>query len=267
MTGRLLYQLIIFVLLTVNCTAASGKSVLFTANNRNDIGSVTDTIIRHHEFKEPEVISLDRCPKPMVIKVPVAKGGTYTINYATGPVKIPLLPPAQTLLPVSKEVSTGGTISNPEAQGIGFFTTFTTDQGLALDGLTDCLCDKEGYLWFCTAGGGVSRYDGKAFVNFTPSQGLANNSVWCVTQDRDGNVWFGTNSGGVSRYDGKTFTTYSNEQGLAYNYIYDITEDRSGNMWFSTVGGGVSRFDGKTFKTFSSAIRPSMDSPAILYGR
>ena len=251
MAGWLLYQLIVFVFLTLNCGVISGRNVCIADNNQKDTGLVTDTINRNHEFKAPMVTSLDRCPKPMVINVPVVKGGTYTIDYATGLVKIPLLPPGQTLLPVSKEVSTGATISNPEAQGSGFFTTFTTDQGLALDGLTDCICDKAGYLWFCTAGGGVSRYDGKAFVNFTPSQGLANNSVWCVTQDLDGNLWFGT-QGGASRYDGKTFTNFTTAEGLANNIIRCIATDRSGNIWFGTNGGGVTRYDGKSFISYST---------------
>jgi len=198
----------------------------------------------------PRIKRLDRSPVPVSIKVPSGKGGSYIINYATGPVKVDLEPPGVTPLPVGRETGTGTAVANPEAQGVGFFTTFTTDNGLALDGVTDIMCDKRGFLWICTSGGGVSRYDGKSFVNYTTSQGLANNSVWCVSQDRQGNIWFGTQAG-ASKYDGRSFSTYTVKQGLANNIVRVVYTDRKGYIWFGTNGGGVSRYDGKSFTSFS----------------
>jgi ligand-binding sensor domain-containing protein/serine phosphatase RsbU (regulator of sigma subunit) len=247
---RILYIAVIITLLIVHCTGHSQKDIQSAEKKMNNSSPVMVSAVQTREFKAPVTTDPDTCPKPLIIRVPVVKGGSYIIRYATGPVTISLFPPEEKLLPVSREISTGAIIENPEAQGIGFFTTYTTDHGLALDGVTDGICDKSGYLWFCTAGGGVSRYDGKSFTNFTQSQGLANNSVWCVTQDKKGNLWFGT-QGGISRYDGRNFTSYNSGNGLANNIVRSAATDRSGNIWFGTNGGGVSLYDGKTFTNYS----------------
>ena len=74
-----------------------------------------------------------------------------------------------------------------EAGGISMMQNYTTDDGLALDAISfghkSAICDKKGNLWFGTAGGGVSRYDGKFFTNFTTSNGLANNIVYSITEE------------------------------------------------------------------------------------
>ncbi len=140
----------------------------------------------------------------------------------------------------------------PEVQGTAFFTTFNTDDGLALDAILCSIEDEKGNLWFGTAGGGVSRYDGKYFVNFTSAQGLAFNTVQCIAEDKSGNLWFGTGGGGVSKYDGKYFENYTTVQGLANNTINCISEDANGILWFATAGG-VSKYDGKTFTNYTTA--------------
>jgi ligand-binding sensor domain-containing protein/signal transduction histidine kinase len=139
----------------------------------------------------------------------------------------------------------------PEAQGMGFFTTFTSDQGLALDAISSGIMDRKGNLWFGTLGGGVSRYDGKSFTNYTKAHGLAYNSVNRIKEDKWGSLWFGT-SGGISRYDGKNFTNYTTAQGLAGDNVLDITEDKMGNLWLATAGG-VSSYDGKSFTSYTKA--------------
>ncbi|MEO8759374.1 MAG: two-component regulator propeller domain-containing protein [Bacteroidia bacterium] len=135
-------------------------------------------------------------------------------------------------------------IHNCFSQGSPHFTTYGTEQGLALSSVRCSFADKSGNLWFGTYGGGVSRYDGKSFSNFTIKDGLANNTVLSITEDKSGNLWFGTNGGGVSRYDGKSFSNFTIKDGLANNTVRSITEDKSGNLWFGTDGGGVSRYDG-----------------------
>jgi ligand-binding sensor domain-containing protein/class 3 adenylate cyclase len=136
--------------------------------------------------------------------------------------------------------------------GKSHFTNFTTDNGMALDGIYCSIMDKTGNLWFGTGGGGVSRYDGKSFTNFTTAQGLANNLVHCIIEDKNGNLWFGTQGGGVSCYDGRSFTNFTTDQGLVDNLIYGITEDKNGNLWFST-NKGLSRYDGHSFTNFTTA--------------
>jgi len=184
----------------------------------------------------PRVVSVDTCPKPRVIAVPVKDGGSYKLQTKNGVEAVRLLP--------------------PEPKPAGFFVpmqTYTTDNGLALDEIECATMDKMGNLWFGTGGGGASRYDGKSFITYTAAQGLGNNVVWSIIEDKTGNLWFGTNGGGVSRYDGKSFITYTTAQGLADNTVLSIKEDKMGNLWFGTEDGGVSRYNGKSFITYTKA--------------
>ena len=158
--------------------------------------------------------------------------------------KITLLPPIIKNLPEVSRYTDGSLSSDQSASGLGPFTTFDTDNGLALDALgygKSILCDSNGNLWFGTQGGGVSKYDGKSFTTFTTSQGLAANSVLSIAEDKNGNLWFGTEGGGVSKYDGKSFTTFTTDQGLASNIVRSIAEDKNGVMWFGTQKG-VSKY-------------------------
>ena len=41
------------------------------------------------------------------------------------------------------------------------FTNYTTAEGLANDNVYSIAADKDGYIWFGTGGGGVSRFDNK----------------------------------------------------------------------------------------------------------
>lgn len=138
------------------------------------------------------------------------------------------------------------------AEGRGFFTTYTTDNGLSLDQVYCSFRDKWGNLWFGTNGGGISKYDGKNFTTYTTAHGLANNVVWCITQDHQGNMWFGTDGSGASKYDGESFTNYTTEHGLADNVVFSITEDKNNTLWFGTLKAGVSKWDGKNFTSYST---------------
>ena len=51
------------------------------------------------------------------------------------------------------------------------FTTWTTDDGLVQNSITQLIEDREGNLWMGTFGG-VSRFDGQTFTNFTTADGL-----------------------------------------------------------------------------------------------
>ncbi|MBI2502556.1 MAG: hypothetical protein HYW07_04910 [Candidatus Latescibacteria bacterium] len=138
----------------------------------------------------------------------------------------------------------------------GEWQTFGLADGLLSLRMLSILQDREGNLWFGTADGGLSRYDGKGFTTFTTADGLADNNVTSGVEDRQGNLWFGTGSfstgGGAVRYDGVQFKTFTTQDGLAHNNVWSILEDQQGNLWFGTRGGGVSRYDGREFKNFTT---------------
>ena len=68
----------------------------------------------------------------------------------------------------------------------GTWKHYTYLDGLGNNHVRPIYQDRDGFLWFGTYNGGVSRYDGEEFVNFTTDDGLTANSVWSIFQDRDG---------------------------------------------------------------------------------
>ncbi|NKB65894.1 MAG: response regulator [Candidatus Latescibacteria bacterium] len=129
--------------------------------------------------------------------------------------------------------------------------SYDKEDGLAENIVWDLHEDRNGYLWFGTIGGGVSRFDGQNFVNLTTQQGLADDIVVEIFEDRDGYLWFGT-YGGVSRWDGEKLRNWTQADGLASNNVQGITQDRDGDLWFATRGAGISRFDGENFTTYTT---------------
>jgi ligand-binding sensor domain-containing protein len=109
--------------------------------------------------------------------------------------------------------------------------------------------DVEGYKWFGTNAGGVSRYKDGKWKTFFPMHGLADYWIYCFTNDKQGNLWIGTWAG-ANKYDPKTgkFTTYVKE--LVNEWVYGLDVDANGNVWFGTEGG-VSMFDGKRWKSWT----------------
>lgn len=130
------------------------------------------------------------------------------------------------------------------------FSSFGKLQGLKHGNINCMLQDKFGNLWLGTAGGGLSKYDGKSFTHFTENEGLSNNSVLAMLEDKNGNLWFATYGGGVSKYDGKYFTRFDEKNGLS-DIVASMIEDTSGNLWFGFNGGGMSKYDGKNFTIYT----------------
>ena len=133
----------------------------------------------------------------------------------------------------------------------GTWKNYTYLDGLGDNYIESIYQDREGFLWFGTSSGGVSRYDGEQFVNFTMDDGLASNSIRSIHEDKAGHLWFGTWEVGVSRYDGEKFTNFTTEEGLVSNFVRAIHQDREGYIWFGT-NDGVSRYDGEKFVNFTT---------------
>jgi len=99
--------------------------------------------------------------------------------------------------------------------------------------------DRNDHVWAGTWGGGVGRYDGKAWRNYTVKDGLVGNIVYSILEDNDGVMWFGTNRG-LSRFDGNSWTTYNHGNGLLEDNVYAIATTGNGEIWVGTKRG-VSR--------------------------
>jgi ligand-binding sensor domain-containing protein len=98
------------------------------------------------------------------------------------------------------------------------------------------LAAADGSIWAGTWGGGVARWDGKAWSNLTVKDGLAGNIVYSVAQDKAGTLWFGTNRG-VSRYDGKGWQNFGTKEGLLDQNVYALAAGPDGDLWVGTKKG------------------------------
>jgi ligand-binding sensor domain-containing protein len=127
--------------------------------------------------------------------------------------------------------------------------TFTRKQGLANEYVFAVGLDRQGYKWFGTNAGGVSRYRDGQWKTFFPMHGLADYWIYSFGQQRNGDFWIGTWAG-VNKVDGKTgrFSTYVKE--LVNEWVYGISVDASDRVWFGTEGG-VSMFDGKRWTSWT----------------
>jgi ligand-binding sensor domain-containing protein len=120
--------------------------------------------------------------------------------------------------------------------------TFTREHGLANEYVFAIGIDHEGYKWFGTNAGGVSRYRDGSWKTYFPMHGLADYWVYSFASQSDGTLWIGTWAG-VTRVDPASgeFTNYVDE--LVNEWVYGIAVDSRDRVWFATEGG-VSMFDG-----------------------
>ena len=127
--------------------------------------------------------------------------------------------------------------------------TFTRKDGLANEYVFSITIDGDGYKWFGTNAGGISRYKEGNWKTYFPMHGLADYWVYSFANHPDGSLWIGTWAG-ANRLDRDTeiFTTYVKE--LINEWVYGLDIDQQGRVWFGTEGG-VSVYDGKNWKSWT----------------
>ena len=231
-------------------------------------------VVPKDSMAEPKVILVDES-KLKKVKVGTPKVVPTNINvHPVGKPKIVLAGTPRVCIPGQDTFSLPKTVpavDRPFAAGIpevviakdafikdqnpANFSSFSKLQGLKHGEIRCMSQDKSGNIWFGTAGGGVSKYDGKSFTHFTEKEGLSNNIVQSILEDKSGNLWFGTHGGGVSRLstDGKSFTHYTEKEGLSNNYVWSILEDKSGNLWFG-IRFGLSILSKRKLAEFTKKV-------------
>lgn len=127
--------------------------------------------------------------------------------------------------------------------------TFTREDGLANEYVFGIGIDPDGYKWFGTNAGGMSRYRDGEWKTYFPMHGLADYWIYSFANDPRGGLWIGTWAG-ANYLDRQTdeFQTYVKE--LVNEWVYGIAVDKMGQIWFGTEGG-VTRYDGETWRSWS----------------
>ncbi|MBT4099686.1 MAG: hypothetical protein HOM68_18465 [Gemmatimonadetes bacterium] len=142
----------------------------------------------------------------------------------------------------------------PVGPGRGHWTTYGEPDGLPSLDLQYLSEDRDGHIWICTFGSGLSRWDGEGFTTFTPDDGIAGLDPRHIMQTRDGDLWISFWSGGLSRFDGERFESYDLRSllGLQGDVHTEITyEDSKGRIWIAARKQGLLMFDGERFHRYT----------------
>ncbi|MGE4088413.1 MAG: two-component regulator propeller domain-containing protein [Immundisolibacter sp.] len=96
--------------------------------------------------------------------------------------------------------------------------------------------DAQGVVWAGTWGGGLSRFDGKAWTQYTVTEGLPGNHVFMLHIDPQGLLWIGTNNGLAKLKDGR-FEVLTTHDGLFGNAVFSMATTPDGTRWIGSFGG------------------------------
>jgi hypothetical protein len=125
--------------------------------------------------------------------------------------------------------------------------SFTTDDGLTSNRVTDLLLDNVGRLWIACGDQGLTLWDGEYWVEIHQQEdGLASDTVTALHLDALDRFWFATPLG-ITYYDGIRWTTYTTADGLPSDEVTSLASDAEGNVWAGTVDG-LARFDGQGWR-------------------
>lgn len=144
------------------------------------------------------------------------------------------------------------------------FKWYGTKNGLANSNINATIQTSEGYCWFGTQGGGISRFDGKEFKNFTKNDGLLGNDVTALSEDLHHNLWVGTTEG-LCKFDGKKFTDYTEKAKLKSTVVYSILTARNGDIWVGTFDYGIRVIRGNQVLTLDTNSGLPTNSIFALY--
>jgi len=142
------------------------------------------------------------------------------------------------------------------ASAEGTWTTYTTEDGLADNGVSSITVDGDNIKWFGTEIG-VSSFDGTTWTTRTIEDLRLSNSVYAIAVDTDDVKWFGEFGQGVWSFDGTTWKAYTTEDGLVNLHIWSIAVDAVNVKWFAT-SGGVSSFDIGAISVENSRYMPAV---------
>jgi ligand-binding sensor domain-containing protein/serine phosphatase RsbU (regulator of sigma subunit) len=132
------------------------------------------------------------------------------------------------------------------------FIKFSTKNGLANSNVKCAVQSRDGYLWFGTQGGGVSRFNGKEFKTYSVSNGLLSNDVTSLAEDKSGNLWIGTTEG-LCMFDGNSFKSFAEPSMVGKTTIYNVFVDNEGAIWIPTDDKGLKIYRNNSFVTLDTS--------------
>ncbi|HTV03655.1 MAG TPA: two-component regulator propeller domain-containing protein, partial [Luteitalea sp.] len=117
--------------------------------------------------------------------------------------------------------------------------SWTSDDGLPQNTVTDIVQTPDGYLWIATQDG-LARFDGVTFTVFdarnTPA--LHGSFINRLDVGPDGSLWIGIYGGGVARLKDGQFSTVGGTE-LGSLMVVTLVAARDGTVWVGSENGGL----------------------------
>src|SRR5207245_955942 len=110
----------------------------------------------------------------------------------------------------------------------GYFSIYTTKDGLPSNSIGPITGDQVGNLWIGTERGFARFKDGR-FTTYGIGSGLPNKAIGYLYSDNQGSLWIGTPKR-LTRFAHGRFTSYSIKNGIPS----EIREDAEGGLWIRT---------------------------------
>jgi signal transduction histidine kinase/ligand-binding sensor domain-containing protein len=137
-------------------------------------------------------------------------------------------------------------------------STYTRQNGLALDAVDSVYRAPDGTVWAGTLGGGVSRLHGDAWRTFTTQDGLPSNTISAISGTPSADEIFVGTPDGLGVLKGGRWTAYTARNGLPPGPIESLFLDDANRLWIGTTKG-ISFLEADT-------IHVPLGAPAAIYG-
>lgn len=114
--------------------------------------------------------------------------------------------------------------------------------------------DDSGFIWMCTNGAGLIRYDGIDYISykheFNDSTSISSNVIFCSLMDAENRIWIGTGAG-LDLYD-RDLNKFKRISLVAETEsnpsIRSLEQDDAGNLFIGTMNHGLFKIHLESFK-------------------
>ena len=120
--------------------------------------------------------------------------------------------------------------------------TWTTEQGLPTNAISDVEQTRDGYVWFASFEG-VTRFDGVAFRTFGRADlpGVDRAEFTALAAGADGSLWAFGRPPGVLRFHQGRWSSLTMRDGLIADEVTALLAGRGGELWIGSARG-VNRY-------------------------
>ena len=131
------------------------------------------------------------------------------------------------------------------------YLSFTAENGLSGNEISDITQDAFGNIWIASANKGISKISWNdslpsqsIFTNFMTQNGLPNNQINDLYIDEQNRVWVATNGGGIVLIEKEEIIkVFTQKEGLVENIIRSFSTDDLGFLWYGTASYGIGNID------------------------